>query len=141
MKTCRLCGETKPLEEYHKKTGAKDGKQSMCKDCNKNRVRAWQAEHPDYWQTQRGRKDSIAVKRRAKIYGISETEVKLLLETNFCELCGIEFGESHKNIDHDHGTGKVRGVLCGHCNRGLGHFKDDPALLQAAINYLNSHRT
>lgn len=39
-------------------------------------------------------------------------------------------------VDHCHTSGKVRGLLCDHCNTGLGRFKDSPELLMAAIRYL-----
>ena len=41
-----------------------------------------------------------------------------------------------EHVDHDHETGKVRGVLCFNCNQALGNVRDDPAVLQGLIRYL-----
>lgn len=42
-------------------------------------------------------------------------------------------------VDHDHETGGIRALLCQACNRGIGHFKDDPAVLRRAADYIESH--
>jgi hypothetical protein len=50
-----------------------------------------------------------------------------------CVICG---SDEPLVVDHDHKTGQVRGMLCNHCNRGLGHFRDDPELLEFAAMYV-----
>jgi hypothetical protein len=65
---------------------------------------------------------------------ISDVGLKeLKAEITECVICGAN---EKLVIDHDHNTGKIRGLLCGHCNRGLGHFRDDPTLLEFAAQYL-----
>jgi len=65
---------------------------------------------------------------------ISDVQLQSLKDTTKeCVICGTE---EKLVVDHDHATGKVRGMLCNHCNRGLGHFKDSPMLLEFAAQYL-----
>lgn len=59
--------------------------------------------------------------------------IELRESTKECTICGMEV---KLVVDHDHITGKIRGMLCSHCNRGLGHFRDDPTLLEFAAQYL-----
>ena len=62
-----------------------------------------------------------------------EKLLELKASTKECVICG---SEEKLVVDHDHASGKVRGMLCNHCNRGLGHFRDDPQLLEFAAQYL-----
>jgi Recombination endonuclease VII len=53
-----------------------------------------------------------------------------------CAICGRD-QETKLAVDHDHQTGERRGLLCKQCNVGLGYFRDDTAVLERAISYLN----
>ena len=100
--------------------------------------RRWHDSNPDHlWAY------SIRVK-----YGVTPEMYNAMLEAQGGK-CAIEgctaeipgkIGSKESSrrwhIDHDHKTGKVRGLLCTTCNLGVGYFKDDVALLQSAIRYL-----
>ena len=72
-------------------------------------------------------------------YGLhtSEYEAILAAQNYKCAIC-IE-PLSKENVDHNHDTKTVRGILCTHCNTGLGMFKDNTHILSAAIDYLVRH--
>ena len=72
-------------------------------------------------------------------YGMSVADYEALLSVQGgrCAICNCPPRANCKlNVDHDHQTGKVRGLLCGHCNSGVGYFRDNPELLNASIQYL-----
>jgi len=62
----------------------------------------------------------------------------LVAQGNSCAICGAvePSGCGNWHTDHNHDTGLTRGILCYHCNLGIGHFRDDPKRLMAAIAYL-----
>lgn len=82
-----------------------------------------------------------AHKRQPK-YGLSPEQQQNLLVTqnHTCAICKVPFETGkHTHIDHDHSTGKARGILCQACNKGLGFFRDNPVYLLAAVDYLEEH--
>lgn len=84
-------------------------------------------------------------RKRERLFGITHDDFLAMLEAqgNVCAICGN--GETSKrqrslNVDHDHETGAVRGLLCNRCNPMLGYARDDVAVLQAVIDYLRRSR-
>ena len=80
---------------------------------------------------------------RKSRYGITDAEFDQLLiaQGGKCKVCGTsKFPYKGPCVDHDHITGKVRGLLCFNCNRGIGAFKEDSSLLKKALDYLLSQK-
>lgn len=86
-------------------------------------------------------------RRRKREYGLAAEAFETMLKEqhNACAICGSAFGETrlkagHRKavVDHDHGTGLVRRLLCSKCNSILGLANDDPSVLSNAIKYLES---
>lgn len=74
-----------------------------------------------------------------KAFRLRTHEVDQMVEAqdNKCAICQDEFSaENRACVDHDHKSGAIRGMLCHHCNTGLGLFRDQPERLAAAIQYL-----
>jgi hypothetical protein len=79
-------------------------------------------------------------KNQLKQYGLTESDYSDILESQGggCAICRRSPLPEEKSfaVDHCHATGKIRGILCGSCNRGLGLFRDDVFQLKEAIIYL-----
>ena len=72
-------------------------------------------------------------------YGITVSDRALMLDRQggVCAICGVDApGGVGWCVDHNHGTGEIRGILCSLCNAGLGAFRDNPDILDAAAAYL-----
>lgn len=77
-------------------------------------------------------------------YGLSPMARDALLEKQggVCAVCGTaRWNGSGPHVDHDHATGKVRGILCSTCNTALGMIKDDPGIARAMADYLEARIT
>jgi hypothetical protein len=80
-------------------------------------------------------------------YRLSKRQYEILYQkqNGLCAICKLYIPEIHEHspvpltVDHDHITHKVRGLLCCICNTALGEFRDDPNILQSAIDYLNEN--
>ena len=85
-------------------------------------------------------RDRVASGLLQRNYGISLADYDEMLEAqdNGCAICGKmpEENGQRLSVDHDHETGQVRGLLCRHCNSGLGYFMHGPERLRNAIAYL-----
>ena len=125
MKTCKKCNESKDLFDFSSHPTTKDKLQSYCKSCAKKATQDFLGRNPGY--------------HRNRSYGLSEGEYKALAikQDHRCAICDTTM--VRPNVDHDHKTKAVRGLLCWHCNVGLGHFFDDRQLLGRAMGYLERH--
>jgi hypothetical protein len=181
---CKKCGAEKPLEDFHRQTGTKDGLRSQCKACQKvtrgpRKVRPATYSRPTERRCPRCRASKPAAafyNNAARADGLSiycrlcTTQMRPTIEPEQsrawryrrefgitiadydrmfaqqggrCAICrrADAAGKNGRfHVDHDHKTGQVRALLCERCNRGLGHYDDDPERLEAAARYLRGFK-
>ena len=114
-------GVSRPTISYWRKTGKIEmdiqcdicGEPTTTKYCKACTTKGW---HTIVWK-----------------YGLTHDQLVNL--PTACEICG---DTENLHIDHDHDTGKYRGVLCHHCNVGIGHLKEKKEILENAIKYLTT---
>lgn len=82
------------------------------------------------------KRDTLAETRERK-YGFTSEHIQQILDSQggVCAICGET--PNPFRLDHDHITGRPRGILCNHCNTGLGFFRDNPRSLLTASRYLD----
>ena len=144
---CAKCKVYKPYSEFSLKSsrfarGKGNPKphqllQPRCKTCAKQDTTDWRTE-----QSPERLKDLYF--RRQYGIGLDEFQTRLALQNHSCKICATKLA-LHRGtgdsvvVDHDHATGRVRGLLCNECNRGLGYFRDNKNSLLKAAQYLAEH--
>jgi hypothetical protein len=128
-----------------------------CHECHRTRMRKKNKEYNIDWEKVKESKRRYYSSEKGIIQRwkenlmashnitIDEYEILNNLQENKCKICKKEETTTHRitkkinrlAIDHCHKTGKIRGLLCNKCNRGLGYFQDDINLLLAAMEYLS----
>lgn len=139
---CNRCSVVKPMSEFYNSEHA-----SYCKVCMSELDKQKRSKGSEGYA-----KQQLAKKKNniLKWYGVSwEDFLAVLRYQNYkCAICGKKLnatgdrstqGEA-ANIDHNHETGKLRGILCINCNKLLGHCKDSIETLENAIKYLEIHK-
>lgn len=152
-KICRICGDLKNRSEFYPKSDAKDGLRSTCKSCNSEESKKWGKQnknrsykiHKNYRESNPEKIKEIQRNTKYKLnYGITTADFEKLYSSQGekCEICKKSTDKISTNmcVDHDHDTGKVRGILCRKCNSALGLFTDNEEILENAISYLKKHK-
>lgn len=167
-KQCIKCGEFKPLSEFTFHNRSKGQHRNFCHECEKAWIRKyhkspqgkekskeWIEKNKDKIEEYRRLYKEDAVKaERTKAYhrarwlresfGMTVDDYIKLFEDQDgkCAICGNGTNGNKKNfcVDHDHETGKVRGLLCHNCNVSVGLMKESPLLLRKAAEYLESFK-
>lgn len=145
MKVCTRCTQSKSLSDFplKKRKSGNYHRSSWCKTCSYDSVKNWRLNNRE---KEAVIKSKYYLKNREKYtlfkYGLTNEDYaeKLFQQNGVCAICEKEeeIKGKHLAVDHCHTTGKIRGLLCGNCNRGIGHLKENVSYLDKAKDYLNN---
>jgi len=132
-----VLARSKKYRDENRETIRAKGREYSKKYYQKNKAsiatynREWKKKNPDH----------ACAAKLIKLYGITLNAYEAMFEAQggTCRICGNRSTNSKRlHVDHNHATGRIRGLLCDICNRGIGMFKDNPDRLRNAADYLDS---
>lgn len=100
----------------------------------------WMREHPGYSAEWYRKNPDARLRGRLRKYGLTVPEFKTMLQSqnSLCAICHKPDTQTRLAVDHNHITGKIRGLLCGICNRHLG-ILENTEFVEKATSYLRSY--
>lgn len=113
---------------------------SYCASCKKE-IRK-EKYNKDLDKSREYNRERYHLTRKYSKYGMSKEDYEKLLSSQdgVCAICKTKCEVNNRlSIDHDHVTLQIRGLLCAHCNKGLGLFKDNPDILEGAAKYIRDN--
>lgn len=125
---CADCETAKPLDQFPRNRSDPSGHGSYCKPCYNERGR-------ESRERLHGGSREYHLRHR---YGIGQREVDQMIAEQL-DTCAACRKAKPEHVDHDHATGKVRGLLCFNCNQALGNIRDDVYAMRGLIRYLDAH--
>jgi len=133
MRVCRSCNlDENMVRFYSPSTVAGRAAGSMCQPCWVAKSTQWRHDNRDRWNKQRH------YLRINRLFGLTNREIDELYKAPMCQGCGASVSRQGKRltVDHDHKTGKMRGLLCHDCNRTIATAQDNPNILRQLAKYL-----
>ena len=146
FKACSHCNKTLPIEKFYKLS--RGGVRAECISCYSLRSKNYYTKNKKELILKTKtyaleNKEKIKSAKMRRKFGIAIEEKILLFakQGNKCAICGCTENNVGRDwdIDHCHKTGKIRGILCSNCNRGLGLFQDSSEYLKQACKYLENN--
>jgi len=145
MKRCSRCGQEKEASAFYPSKTLPYGLRSACKDCERGAERNLLKDRANNKKWFRENKAKRRDQTRQKKYGVSAKEIEFTFgsQGRQCAICGADEpgGRFNQwNVDHNHLTGRFRGVVCYRCNQLLGYARDSIEILKKAIAYLQGRK-
>ena len=136
MRTCTNCLQELPLADFYPDKRGKDGLTRRCRTCHNSK--SYESRHKNPRHATRNARYQYNRERNLAKYGLDEEKFQARLdEQGGCGIClRTEPVGNGWQVDHDHKTGRVRGILCSNCNTALGKFQDDPEIMKRAIEWI-----